>query len=216
MQWLARFCFMYGCVGAVTMVAWCVRSLSFGITLPAPWIVLGFLAGWGAVMMFTLPHQGLFGVRGLVSGDLGALPIDPLRFNPVLTVTPGRIRFARWVLLGLAANALWWLVLFFAFNTPETVGRNLTMNLSSLAVLSLVYFSAHWGFRPQHLFAHTRLEWVLGRDWRGRMAERESLARKEELRQEAARLAKIVGRKVAEEKLYGRQTRGRSKDRPLH
>ena len=184
------------------MIAWCVQSLSFGVTLPGKWVVIGFLMGWFAVFLHTFPRHPFLKGRGLLSDEF---PFDPLDVEPVLMVTPGRIRFARWVLLGLAANALLWLGVSFAFKKPETVDRRMTMVLTSWMVLNLVYMAMHWGFRPQHLFAHTRLEWVLGRGWRDLIRHRELEARRDERRSEYERLVELIGSKAARETMKNRR-----------
>jgi hypothetical protein len=168
MQWIARLCFLYGVVGALATIGWCTYSFYVRPVFPetaAP--VIGQLVVWAVVAMLTFPQGRRSGGGGLLTPS--SFLIHPLRFEPVLGVTPFRVRIARWAIAIAAGNALIWTCVSFILNSQLASERNPILFMGSVLALTQIYFAAHWGLRPEHVFADTRLEFVLGRNWRKEM-----------------------------------------------
>lgn len=142
---IARVAFAYGCTSLSLSIGWFALVLLGG---EPPGVSLGIAIALamihGGVLVVTFHREP--GIRAWTS---------------VLPVTAGRLRAAR-VILG-AALANFALCLIFVKvaehrSTLPIYEHGLQLIVASLAVLSSVYITVHWAFRPENLFSRAVLD----------------------------------------------------------
>jgi hypothetical protein len=140
---IRMFGFWYGCLGTVAAFAWHVAALLGYAVLPPNVLTVEMIFAVHAVAaIFTFQRSA---VRGPA-------------WQPVLSVTPGRIRAAKIVLAVAAANFLLYIGAFLfgevRGDMTSTV-RTVPLIVTSFILLNTVYIAIHWAFRPENLFSRT-------------------------------------------------------------
>jgi len=134
------YCFWYGCVGTLGAFAWYIAAIMAPVTIPDNvWIV-----------------EAVFGLHGLAAI---ATFHRGTKWQPVLNVTPQRIRLAK-ILLGLSIlNFLLCVgVALYASKGDSALNeKGPGLMLTSLVMLQTIYIAVHWAVRPENLFSPTFL-----------------------------------------------------------
>ncbi|GEM_PF-3251683 len=139
----AQMCFTYGCLSSMGVFIWYVNAFLGRTQLPASvWIVEAFFVVHAIVMLMTFHRRP--------GASLWA---------PVLTVTPNRIRIGKLLLLIAMINFLMCAVIV-ALHNRASSAKELTMALTSLALLNTIYIAVHWAFRPENLFPSSLLVFI--------------------------------------------------------
>lgn len=137
------FGFWYGCLGAFSTAAWYVSALFGHAPLLDEWRYLVFFSLHCMAACFTFqPH------------------VRPA-WEPILSVTPGRIRLAK-TLLGLASMnfaGCFGLFLFTRTSADQALEQEaVSLVLSSFLIQNTVYIAAHWAYRPGNLLPPAIIE----------------------------------------------------------
>jgi hypothetical protein len=136
--------FWYGCLGSLCALAWYGSALLGSFAFPRNWYLVEAVAalhGLGACITFQ-PH------------------VRPA-WEPLLSVTPGRIKLAK-TLFGLATVNF--IICFGIFLIAGKLGnkaledRTVPLILTSFLLQNTVYIVFHWAFRPENLFPSSFIE----------------------------------------------------------
>lgn len=130
--------FWYGCLGSLCAFAWYITALRDNFAFPHNWgIVEAVFVLHGIAACFTFqPH------------------VRPA-WQPFLTVTPGRIRFAKTLFSLATLNfivCLGALLIWRNGEEPIWQDRIVPLILTSFLLQNTVYIALHWAFRPENLF----------------------------------------------------------------
>jgi hypothetical protein len=139
--------FWYGCLGTLGAFVWYIAAILGRATIPDNvWIVEAVFAVHASAAIATFHRT----------------PTGP-KWQPLLSVTPGRVRLAK-TLFGLS------IVNFFlclgVFVVAELRGNAALGSeavapiLTSFLLLNTVYIGIHWAFRPENLFSSSFMQAV--------------------------------------------------------
>jgi hypothetical protein len=141
------YCFWYGCLGTLCALAWYITAVIDRASIPDEvWIV-----------------EAVFGLHALAAiATFQRTAMSPA-WQPVLTVTPQRVRLAIILFYLSALNFLICIVvsIYAAANGNISLrDRGVALILTSFLMLNTVYIAIHWAFRPENLFSSSFLRFI--------------------------------------------------------
>jgi O-antigen/teichoic acid export membrane protein len=145
MKTLIKFyAFWYGCLGSLFVFVWYIAAIRGHATMPdSVWIVEAVFVLHAAAALATFQRTS-----------------TRPAWQPVLDVTPARIRLARTLFALSIVNFLVCLGVFLyaEYRGNEALGNaGVALILTSFLLLNTVYIAIHWAFRPENLFSSSFL-----------------------------------------------------------
>jgi hypothetical protein len=138
--------FWYGCIGSLCAFAWYLSTLLGSFAFPR---------NWGIVEVVAVLH----GIAACFTFQPHVRPA----WQPLLSVTQGRIRIAR-ALFGLATlNFIGFFGAFLIAGSQRNQAfgdRAVPLILTSFLLQNAVYIAVHWAFRPENLFPSSFIQTV--------------------------------------------------------
>ena len=131
------YAFWYGCLGTLCAFAWYIAALLGRATIPNDvWIV-----------------EAVFGLHALAAM---ATFQRGLAWQPVLSVTPVRIRLAKTLFNLSILNFVLCVGWSLYARSNGDIGlreKGVGLILTSFLMLNTIYIAIHWAFRPENLFS---------------------------------------------------------------
>ena len=139
-QRLAAVLFAYGCVGSIAALLWLSLALApVEVHRPSLWLIEALFIIHGCVFVLTFHRNP-----------------GTVMWPPVVRGTPKRLKSAKLILFLSTANVLVWLISIFVLalrNEKSWAEWAVSPFLASCGLLSTIYVTLHWGFRPENLFS---------------------------------------------------------------
>jgi hypothetical protein len=136
--------FWYGCVGTLCALVWYILAIQGRASIPDNvWIVEAVFALHASAAIATFHRT----------------PTRPA-WQPVLAVTPGRIRLAKIVFGFSIVNFLVCLGVYIVAEVRANMAlgnEGVALSLTSFLLLNTIYIGIHWAFRPENLFSSSFL-----------------------------------------------------------
>jgi hypothetical protein len=133
-NFIAKFCFYYGCLASVGALVWYLAILAGSEGLPQSVLLVETVAViYIIVMIITFSKS------------------QRSAWEPVVQVTRRRIIIGKVLLLIASLNFLFCTALI-VWENRAVSSSALSMGIASFALLNAVYLAIHWALRPENLF----------------------------------------------------------------